>query len=105
MGKVSCKIHTTHPAGSSQLLGAVDLEDLTDGLGLLGAGLASAAAKDELGVELPGGGDLPGLGDLGVDQGVIVLEVGTETLGLESGPDGELLKRNKNHVSVTQLRL
>lgn len=82
-------------------LGAVDLEDLGDGLGLLGAGLAGATAEDELGIELPGGGDLPGLGDLGVDEGVVVLEVGTETLGLESGPDGELLLRGKKHrVSI-----
>ncbi|KUI71595.1 hypothetical protein VM1G_11752 [Cytospora mali] len=62
---------------------------LDGGEGLL-ASLAGLAAEDELGAELPALGDVPLGDDLGVDQGVVVLEVGTETLGLEGGPDGEL---------------
>jgi len=78
----------------------VDLEDLANGLGLLGAGLAGASTEDELGVELPRGGDLPGLGDLGVGEGVVMLEVGAEAFGFEGGPDGELLERIRVSDSI-----
>lgn len=71
-------------------LSTEDLDLLLNGLELLGAGLAGAAADDELRAELPAGGDVPGLGDLGVDQGVVVLEVGAEALDLERAPDGVL---------------
>ena len=71
-------------------LSTVGLEQLLNRLESLVTGLAGPATKDELGAELPVGGDLPLLGDLGINDGVVVLEVGTETLGLESNPDGEL---------------
>lgn len=71
-------------------LSTEDLEAVLDGELVLGAGLAGAAAEDELGVELPVVGDAPFAGDLGVDQRVVVLKVSTETLGGESGPDREL---------------
>lgn len=57
-------------------LRAKDLDALLQGLELLGAGLASFATKDKLGIELPVGGQTPGLGNLLVDERVVVLQVG-----------------------------
>ena len=71
-------------------LSTKDLELLLEGAEFLLTGPGGLAAEDELGLELPAGGDLPLLGDLGVDERVVVLKVGTETLGLESGPESEL---------------
>lgn len=45
--------------------------------------------KDQLGVELPAGRDVPLLLNLLVNQGAVVLEVGTQAFGGESGPDCE----------------
>lgn len=73
------------------LLSTKDLDAILEGSELLGASLAGLATEDELGVELPAGGELPGLGDLLVDQGAVVLEVGTKTLSLEGRPEDELL--------------
>lgn len=53
---------------------------------LLLAGLAGAAAKDQLGPELPGDGNVPALSGLGVDERVVVLQVCAKALGLESDP-------------------
>lgn len=44
-------------------------------------------AKDELGLEIPLARNVEGLRQAGVDQGVVVLEVGAETEGLETSPD------------------
>lgn len=43
--------------------------------------------EDKLGIKLPGSRNAPGLGNLGINQRSVVLEVGTEALGLESKPD------------------
>jgi hypothetical protein len=48
---------------------------------------ASGGTKDELGVELPVGGDVPGVLDLLVDQRAVVLQVGAEAFRGEGGPD------------------
>ena len=69
---------------------AGDLVYLLEREEILGTGLAGAAADDELGVELPAGGDVPLGGDALVDEGVVVLERRAKALGLESGPDDVL---------------
>ena len=71
-------------------LGTKDLDLLLDGLELLGTRLAGTATDDELRAELPASGDAPSLGNLLVNEGVVMLEVGAETLELERGPDGVL---------------
>lgn len=71
-------------------LSTSDLEGLREGQVVLGASLAGTAAEDELGRQLPVGGDFPLGGDALVDEGVVMLEVGAEALGLEGGPGGEL---------------
>jgi len=59
----------------------------------LGAGLASPAAKHQLRLEAPGGGDLPlGLGG-GVNDRVVVLQVRAEALVLEARPQHQLVHR------------
>lgn len=75
---------------SRQFLSAEALVLLLKGQEVFGTGLARLATKDQLGSELPVGRDTPLGGDALVDQWVVVLEVGAQTLGLESGPDGEL---------------
>lgn len=60
-------------------------------LALLLAGFAGAAAKDELGAEFPVDGDFPVLCGLGVDDGVVVLEVCAEAFGFEGDPEGVLV--------------
>lgn len=65
---------------------------LLERLLVLGAGVGvGAAAEDELGAQLPLLGDVPLVLDLAVDDGVVVLQVGAEALGLEAGPQGELV--------------
>lgn len=76
---------------ANSFLSAKDLDTLINALEGLLTSLTVPVAKDELGVELPGDRDLPGFGNLLVDDRVVVLEVGTETLGLEGGPEEELL--------------
>ena len=43
--------------------------------------------KDELSLEIPLARNVEGLGQAGVDQGVVVLEVGAEAEGLKTSPD------------------
>jgi hypothetical protein len=60
-------------------------------LELLLAGLACAATKDQLASKLPLERDAPVLGGLLVDDRVVVLEVGTKTLGLQGDPKSILV--------------
>lgn len=53
--------------------------------------LGQTLAKHQLCIELPVLGDAPLRGDLGVDDGVVMLQVGTEALGLEGGPEHDLV--------------
>jgi hypothetical protein len=53
--------------------------------------LAALSTKHQLGPELPLVRDAPVLGGLLVDDGVVVLEVRAETLGLERDPQGVLV--------------
>lgn len=64
-----------------------------DGLERLLASLARLSAKHQLGPELPRGRDLPLGLHLGVDNGIVVLEVGAEAFGLEGHPERELVHR------------
>lgn len=52
---------------------------------------AGATAKDELSAEFPVEGDFPVLCGLGVDDGVVVLEVCAEAFCFEGDPEGELV--------------
>lgn len=79
-----------HPRSAARL-SAKRLEHLLVGQLILGLGNVALAAEDELRVELPRGRNPPRLGDLGVDQGVVVLEVGTDTLRREGDPEVGLL--------------
>jgi hypothetical protein len=54
--------------------------------GLL-TGLRVGSTEDQLGIQLPRSGDVPGLGDLLIDEGAVVLKVGTEALRLKGSPD------------------
>jgi hypothetical protein len=47
--------------------------------------------KDELSLEIPLARNVEGLGQAGVDQRVVVLEVGAEAEGLETSPDYETM--------------
>lgn len=86
-----CSHHQFCQTRPSADLSTEGLDTLVDGDLVLRAGLAGLATEDELGVELPVRGDLPLSGNLLVDQGVVVLEVGADgALGLERGPDDEL---------------
>ena len=58
---------------------------------LLLARLASASTKDQLAPELPLERHVPVLRSLLVDDGVVVLEVGTEALGLQCNPESILV--------------
>ena len=69
----------------------MDKDPLLEGLELLGARLACAATNDQLSAELPLKRHLPVLLDLLVDNRVVVLQVGTEALGLEGDPEGVLV--------------
>ena len=60
-------------------------------LELLWSVLANWSTDDKLGLEDPGLWDLPVLDQLGVNERVVVLEVASETLSLESGPGSELV--------------
>lgn len=68
-------------------LGPERLEHLLVGLLVLGLRVAGLAAEHELRVELPRRGDPPRLGDLGVDERVVVLEVGAGALDRERCPE------------------
>jgi hypothetical protein len=60
-------------------------------LELLLAGLTSTATKDQLTPQLPAKGDVPVLGSLLVDDGVIMLQIGAEALGLKGNPQRILM--------------
>lgn len=60
-------------------------------LELLLTSLAGAATKNKLRPELPLERNAPVLGNLLVDDGVVVLQVGAETLGLERNPQRVLV--------------
>jgi len=62
-------------------------------LELLLARLTSTATKDQLGPQLPLLGDVPVVGSLLIDDGVIVLEVSAEALSLERDPQSVLVHR------------
>lgn len=49
--------------------------------------LRSGNTKDQLGIQLPGSGEVPSLGNRLIDEGAVVLKVGAEALGLKSSPD------------------
>lgn len=68
---------------------AKDLEAVLQGRESLLARLRGRDAKDQLSVELPRGRQVPLLLDLLVNERAVVLQVGTEALGLQSGPDWE----------------
>jgi hypothetical protein len=66
---------------------AEDLEAVLNRSKSLLSSLGGGNTEDHLGIQLPRGGQAPGLGDLLVNQGAVVLEVGAEALGLKSEPD------------------
>jgi hypothetical protein len=72
-------------------IGTEDLNALLNWLELLLAGRGLDGTKDQLSLELPVAGDIKSFGDTRVDEGVVVLEVGAEAEGLETGPDCALL--------------
>lgn len=71
----------------ARLLLAKYLDTLLNRLLHLLARSSLGATEDELGDETPLGGDIPLFGDGGVDEGVVVLQVGAETEGFEACPD------------------
>lgn len=76
-----------HETKRTRLLLAKDLDTLLNRLLHLLASSSLVATEDQLGDETPVGGDVPVLGDGGVDEGVVVLQVGAEAEGLEACPD------------------
>jgi hypothetical protein len=66
---------------------AENLEAVLDRSKGLLARLRGRGTEDQLGVQLPGSRDVPGLGDLLINQRAVVLQVGTETLGLKGNPN------------------
>jgi hypothetical protein len=68
-----------------------NLVAVLNGLEGLLARLAGRSTKDELGIQLPRGRDVPGLLHLLVDQGAVVLEIGTEAFGAKRSPDYSVL--------------
>jgi len=69
----------------------VNEETFLQGLEGLVHGLASWLAKDQLALQAPVERDVPGGGDLLVDQRVVVLQVGAETFLFKGRPDGKLM--------------
>lgn len=65
----------------------MDKDAALEGLELLLRGVGGGRAKDQLALEAPGGGDVPGRRDLLVDQRVVVLQVGAEAFLFERGPN------------------
>jgi hypothetical protein len=72
-------------------LRAVNLKPIGDIHEGLVAGAGGGRAEDQLGIEFPVLGHVPLLGDLGVDERVVVLQVAAQALGLERRPHGELV--------------
>lgn len=73
------------------LLSTMDKQPLLKGLEVLGSGLASASTKDQLRPQLPLLRNVPVVLSLAVNDGIVMLEVGTEAGGLESDPGGVLV--------------
>ena len=71
---------------SSLVLGTMDSDALVDRLECLLAWLTSGFAKDELGLEAPLGVDVVCGSNLLIDQRVVMLQVGTKSLGFKCGP-------------------
>lgn len=71
-------------------LSTEDLESLAQILERLRTRLPSLSTKHQLRVQLPAGRNIPRSLHLLVNNWVVVLQVGTESLGLERSPDGEL---------------
>lgn len=84
-------VYHRHRHAHPLVLRAVDEDSLLEGLELLLSRLAGAAAKDELGSELPLLRNLPLLLGALIHNGVVVLEVGTEALSLQRGPQSVLV--------------
>ena len=60
-------------------------------LGQLLPGALLKTTEDELRLQRPLQGDVPGLAGLLVGQRAVVLQVGAEAFGFEGGPGGELV--------------
>jgi hypothetical protein len=73
--------------GETRLLLAKDLDTLLNRLLRLLASSSLGATEDELRNQAPFSGDVPLLGDGGVDEGVVVLQVCAEAECFEAGPD------------------
>lgn len=71
---------------SSLLLRAVNEHSLLKRLEGLWVRVSSGLAEDELGLQAPVGGDVPGGSDLLVNQGVVMLQVGAEAFLFQSSP-------------------
>jgi hypothetical protein len=78
------------PPHTAKCLCPVHLESLFQIVELFLTGLTSGSAEHHLCAELPVLGHIPRLLDTGVDQGVVVLEVGAETFGLQGSPGNVL---------------
>ena len=74
-----------------------------DRLELLLTRLGHLATEDELGAKLPVDGDVPVLLGLAVDDRVVVLEVGAQTLGLEGGPESILMHGGRVLAPVAEV--
>lgn len=68
------------------ILGTMDKDALVNGLECFLAGLTNGFTKDELSLETPLEIDVEGGSNLLVDQRIIMLQVGTESLGFQGGP-------------------
>lgn len=82
-------------AKSFLLLSAKGLDELVDRQLLLGLGILSTSTKDKLSIQGPRLGELPSLSNLIVDEGVVVLQVGTQTISLEGSPDQALVHASR----------
>ena len=87
-----CRAQTiSHQTSSSfSLLSTINLNSLLDILESLLAGWCSLSTEDQLSVEFPRSRDIPLRSNLGVDERVVVLEIGSESFSGEGGPDNEL---------------
>jgi hypothetical protein len=66
--------------------GSKDLEALLNRYEGLFAGRSLDGSEDQLSGQGPVAGDIKGLGEAGVDQGVVVLQVGAEAESLDTHP-------------------
>lgn len=68
------------------ILGTMDKDALVDGLECFLAWLSNGFAKDELSLEAPLEINVEGGSNLLINQRIIMLQVGTESLGFQCGP-------------------